>query len=45
MMCVPDDVYTDPAMVARTHEILRRRGEDSGPAPPPRDQLAAALAT
>ena len=45
MMCVPDDVYTDPAVVARTHEILRRRDEDSGPAPPTRDQLAAAFAT
>ncbi len=43
MVCRPDDVYTDPAVVARTHEIIRHHGSSPVIAQPSREQLTAAL--
>jgi 2-polyprenyl-6-methoxyphenol hydroxylase-like FAD-dependent oxidoreductase len=43
MVCRPDDVYTDPAIVARTHEIIRDQGSGPQIAQPSRQQLTAAL--
>jgi hypothetical protein len=43
MVCRPDDVYTDPAVVARTHAIIRHHGSSPLIAQPSREQLTAAL--
>jgi hypothetical protein len=43
MVCRPDDVYTDPAVVARTQEIIRDHGSGPPIAQPTREQLTAAL--
>jgi 2-polyprenyl-6-methoxyphenol hydroxylase-like FAD-dependent oxidoreductase len=40
----PDAVYTDPNVVARTHEVLRRHGSGPPMGQPTRGQLLAALA-
>jgi 2-polyprenyl-6-methoxyphenol hydroxylase-like FAD-dependent oxidoreductase len=45
MVCHPDDVYTDPAVIARTHEIIRDHGSGPPIAQPSRQQLQAALTT
>jgi 2-polyprenyl-6-methoxyphenol hydroxylase-like FAD-dependent oxidoreductase len=45
MICRPDDVYTDPNVVASTREVLRQRGCSPLMAQPTREQLLAALAT
>jgi hypothetical protein len=44
MLCPPDEVYTDPHVVACTRAALSRPG--GGPSAPrvPREQLLAALA-
>lgn len=39
----PDEVYTDPLVVAATHEVLGRRGSVPAMAQPSRAQLLAAL--
>jgi 2-polyprenyl-6-methoxyphenol hydroxylase-like FAD-dependent oxidoreductase len=39
----PDEVYTDPRVVACTHEVLRHRGSGPPVAQPTREQLLAAL--
>ena len=41
----PDEVYTDPQVVASTQAILRRRGPAAPVAQPTRAQLLAALAS
>jgi hypothetical protein len=43
MACSPDDLYTDPDIVARTHEIIRNHGSAPPMAQPTRDQLLTAL--
>jgi 2-polyprenyl-6-methoxyphenol hydroxylase-like FAD-dependent oxidoreductase len=43
MTCLPDLVYTDPDVVARTHETLKRHSTVSPPAQPTREQLLTAL--
>ena len=43
VVCRPDDVYTDPAVVARTHEIIRHHGSSPLIAQPSREQLTTAL--
>jgi hypothetical protein len=43
-LCPPDDVYTDPDVVAATQETLRRHGNVSWVDQPTREQLVAALA-
>ena len=43
MACRPDDLYTDPAIVARTHEIIRNHGSGPPMTQPTRDQLLTAL--
>ena len=45
MICLPDDVYTDPLVVAATHEVIRQRGNGPSMAQPTRAQLLAALAS
>lgn len=40
----PDAVYTDPHVVARTHEVLRQHGSGPAMGQPTRRQLLAALA-
>jgi 2-polyprenyl-6-methoxyphenol hydroxylase-like FAD-dependent oxidoreductase len=45
MVCPPDEVYTDPDVVARTRETLRRHGAALPVAQPTRGQLLAALAS
>ncbi len=44
MSCRPGDVYTDPAIVARAHEIIRSRGTSPPMTQPTREQLLTALA-
>ena len=44
MVCLPDEVYTDPHVVARTQETLGRHGSAPGITQPTREQLLAALA-
>jgi 2-polyprenyl-6-methoxyphenol hydroxylase-like FAD-dependent oxidoreductase len=44
MVCPPDEVYTDPDVVARTRETLGRHGAALPVAQPSRAQLLAALA-
>lgn len=44
MMCAPEEVYTDPNVVARTQEALGRRGDGPPVAQPSREQLLTALA-
>jgi hypothetical protein len=43
MVCPPDDVYTDPEVVACTRETLRRHGAAPLVAQPTREQLLTAL--
>jgi hypothetical protein len=43
MICPPEEVYTDPHIVARTRQVLRRRGAGPPMAQPTREQLLAAL--
>ncbi len=43
MACRPGDLYTDPAIVARTREIIRGRGSGPPMTQPTRGQLLAAL--
>jgi hypothetical protein len=43
MVCLPDKVYTDPAIVARTNEVIRTRGAGPPIAQPTRAQLLKAL--
>jgi hypothetical protein len=43
MVCLPDAVYTDPTIVARTREVIRGRGDGPPIAQPTREQLLAAL--
>ena len=44
MVCPPDEVYTDPAVIACTQETLRRHGTAPPPvAQPAREQLLTAL--
>jgi hypothetical protein len=45
MICLPEDVYTDPRVVACTREALRYYGSGPSMAQPARDQLLAALAS
>ncbi len=40
----PDEVYTDPHVVAATHAVLQRHGSAPAMAQPTRAQLLAALA-
>ncbi len=44
MICSPEEVYTDPHVVACTLEVLRRRGSGPTMAQPTRELLLAALA-
>jgi 2-polyprenyl-6-methoxyphenol hydroxylase-like FAD-dependent oxidoreductase len=44
MICPPAQVYTDPHVVARTRQVLSRRGAGPPVAQPTREQLLAALA-
>ena len=44
LSCRPGDLYTDPAIAARTHEIIRGRGTGPPITQPTRDQLLTALA-
>jgi len=44
MVCLPDEVYTDPDVVACTRETLRRHGAAPAVAQPTRGQLLTALA-
>ena len=39
----PGDFYTDPAIVARTREIIRSRGSAPPMSQPTREQLLTAL--
>ena len=43
MACPPDDLYTDPYVVANTRETLRRHGAAPPVAKPTRKQLLTAL--
>jgi hypothetical protein len=43
MICPPEEVYTDPEVVARTHETLRRNGAAPPVAQPTREELLTAL--
>jgi 2-polyprenyl-6-methoxyphenol hydroxylase-like FAD-dependent oxidoreductase len=43
MACPPEQVYTDPDVIARTQETLSRPGAAPPPAQPTRDQLLTAL--
>jgi hypothetical protein len=43
MVCPPDQVYTDPDVIARTLETLRRHGTAPPAAQPAREQLLTAL--
>jgi len=43
MICPPVEVYTDPDVVARTQETLRRHGAAPPVAQPTREQLLTAL--
>jgi 2-polyprenyl-6-methoxyphenol hydroxylase-like FAD-dependent oxidoreductase len=43
MVCLPDTVYTDPAIVERTHNVIRNRGSGPPIAQPTREQLLTAL--
>ena len=45
MTCLPEEVYTDPRVVACTQEVLNRRGHQPPMAQPSREQLLTALAT
>jgi hypothetical protein len=42
-ICQPDEVYTDPEVVACTHGVLRQYGSGPSIAQPTREQLLAAL--
>ena len=44
MVCLPEEVYTDPDVVASTRETLRRHGGAPPVAQPTREQLLTALA-
>jgi hypothetical protein len=44
MICRPDEVYTDPEVVACTHAVLHRQGAGPSMPQPTREQLLAALA-
>ena len=44
MVCPPEEVYTDPDVVARTRETLRRHGAAPPVAQPTHEQLLTALA-
>ena len=44
MVCPPDEVYTDPEVIARTRETLGRHDAVPPFARPTREQLAGALA-
>jgi 2-polyprenyl-6-methoxyphenol hydroxylase-like FAD-dependent oxidoreductase len=44
MVCPPDEVYTDPDVIARTQETLRRHDAAPPVAQPAREQLLTALA-
>ena len=44
MSCRPGDVYTDPAIAARAHEIIRSRGTSPPMTQPTRERLLTALA-
>jgi len=43
MIATPDEVYTDPEVVARTREVLRTRGSAPAVEQPTRERLLAAL--
>jgi hypothetical protein len=43
MVCPPEQVYTDPQVVACTRAALSRHGSDPPVAQPSREQLLAAL--
>ena len=43
MLRVPEEIYTDAAVVTATHEALRRHASGPTPAQPKRDELLAAL--
>ena len=43
MISRPGEIYTDPHIVARTHEVLRERGNGPSIVQPPRDRVLAAL--
>ena len=43
MLCQPDEVYTDPQVVACTQEVLRRHGCGPQITQPTREQLLASL--
>jgi 2-polyprenyl-6-methoxyphenol hydroxylase-like FAD-dependent oxidoreductase len=43
MVCLPDTVYTDPTIVARTRDVIRSRGGGPPIAQPTREQLLTAL--
>jgi hypothetical protein len=43
MICPPEEVYTDPHVVARTREVLSRYGSGLPVTQPAREQLLTAL--
>ena len=43
MVCRPDTIYTDPTIVARTHDVIRTRGGGPPITQPTREQLMTAL--
>ena len=43
MVCLPDEAYTDPDVIARTQEALRRHGATPPVAQPTHEQLLTAL--
>ena len=43
MACLPNEVYTDPAIVARTHDVIGTRGGGPPMTQPTREQLLTAL--
>ena len=44
MVCPPEEVYTDPHVVACTQQALRQHGSGPPVAQPTREQLLAVLA-
>jgi hypothetical protein len=45
MTCTPDEVYTDPHVVACTHQVISDHASGPPMTQPARKQLLAALAT
>lgn len=45
MVSHPDEIYTDPVVVTRTQDIIKRHGGGTPMASPSREQVASALST